>query len=142
MKIYAQPNGKLTEADTKTASQRKGENHMSNFMNAKNIIEASKRQMKIIEEKQKTMQECEELYDLEDILLLLECVVNLLASPRFTAEEREAMKAVLRLAQEQMYRAEATNVKGNSPNNLRWSEIYKEYLSHMNTVRKMLEGSV
>ena len=64
------------------------------------------------------------------------------ASPRFTAEEREAMKAVLRLAQEQMYRAEATNVKGNSPNNLRWSEIYKEYLSHMNTVRKMLEGSV
>ena len=61
---------------------------MSNFMNAKNIIEACKRQMKIIEEKQKTMQECEELYDLEDILLLLECTVEVLSAtiPRETAK--------------------------------------------------------
>lgn len=64
------------------------------------------------------------------------------SSPRFTEGEREAMKAVLRLAQEQIYNLEVTSVEGNSPRTLVWSKIYNEYLSHMITVRKMLEGSV
>ena len=60
------------------------------------------------------------------------------SSPRFTEGEREAMKAVLRLAQEQIYKLEVTSVEGNSPRTLVWSKIYNEYLSHMITVRKML----
>ena len=63
-------------------------------MNAKNIIEACNRQMKQIKEKQQAMQECEEYFDLEDMLLLLECTAELLATHRFTAEEREAMNMV------------------------------------------------
>ena len=76
---------------------------MSNFMNAKNIIEACNRQMKQIKEKQQAMQECEELYDLEDTLLLLECTVNLLASPRFTEEEREAISIVCSKSDEYLH---------------------------------------